>query len=286
MSDDSDDDEIKSKLDIRTSLLLGVPVLAIAGCVYFVGFFSTAGMPYFTLLELQDFVVAAAKTLPPVLAYIVLLFLIGGADSDSKIQKHYDDLVEGKEPEEALALLRDENNRYFKKGEFKEGEIDFVSLLFKDKDGEWSREKILNWKGFNYIWTTVWFLVAGLCIYGVQVPVFGLVIIGILFTGTFSVVIQYYWFRFDVDFNIFQLWAIQIMTVVFIWGVWDARAEQSSVTPRYEISAEGRTTTTSSFRRVGSSVLFFDQTDGAWRITQRDGALITKRPQRKRDSRD
>lgn len=269
---DDDDDELMQQIDLRTALLLGVPVLAIAGCVYFVGFFSTAGMPYFTLLELQDFVVAAAKTIPPVLAYVVLLFFISGVDTRSKVRQHYNDLTEGKTPQEALELIQDDDKVYSPDDDFK-----FFDWAYKDKDGNWSDEKILNWKGFNYIWTTVWFIVVGLCIFGFQVPVILVVISGILFTGTFSVVVQYYWYRFDVDLHIYQVWFIQIMTVIFIWGIWDARAEQSSEKPRYSISVNQIESTTSSFRRVGGNILFFDQQQKGWRIVQREGATITRR---------
>ena len=274
---EDDEEDLEKRLDIRTGLLLGVPVLAVAGCVYFVGFFSTAGMPYFTLLELQDFVVAAAKTIPPVLAYVVMIFFIQGAETQSKLNEHYDELTEGKTPEEALILLRSGENRYFS------GEIDFLDKWFKDKEGNWSEEKALNWKGFNLIWTTVWFTVVGLCIYGIQIPVVFLVLSGVLFTFTFAILIQYYWYRYDVDLQLYRIWFIQIMTVVFIWGIWDARAEQSSETPRYQISADGYETTTSSFRRVGSNILFYDQGVEAWRIVQREGAVITTRFELKSD---
>lgn len=268
------------KLTIGTILLAGVPVLALCGCVYNLGFYSTAGMAYFTLLELPDFVVAAAKTLPPALAFASLLFIFGTRNRvESGIQDVRARLSE-KTPEEKLRILDDLKREdedvanAFQKD-------DFFNWVAFDDDGNWSETKIVFLKRLNIVATIIWFSLVGLCFYGIKVPVLALIVSCLVFLSLFSLTSQIHMIRFMWDDYtaslrmIVSIWAALILGVTFVWGVWDARYEESTPQIKYLISSNEISSATSDFRRVGGNILFFRQDLGVWAVVDRTGITIS-----------
>lgn len=268
------------KLTIGTILLAGVPVLALCGCVYNLGFYSTAGMAYFTLLELPDFVVAAAKTLPPALAFACLLFMLASRNSYESGILSVRIRLAGKTSEEKLKILddidlEDEDSLSFLR------ENEFLKLVALNAAGDWSEKKNSVLKTLTFFSTIVWFSLISVCIYGFQIPVWALIVSGCAFVCLFSLVSQIHLFRFLWDDPaeglrmIVTIWATMILSITFVWGVWDARHEESTPRTKYLISYNGIVSLTSDFRRVGDSILFYRQDIDAWAVVDRSGISIS-----------
>lgn len=235
-------------------LVFAVPAVATIGCAYLFGYFSTVGLFYFTFLDLQDFLNAAAMSIPAIAIYGVFI----DASYLYSVHKEADILHEASLDEEALTEHKAKRERAARHN-------DPTSILFDYKKGEWNVDRIFIFKFFTVPVFGVFFISFVLILNGLQIPLWVLwpfLIALIYLTGT---LMMYFDERYGTRPDRTLIATVICVLLFFASGVTVGRIDQSNSSENYRLilqdSVEAKAAV---IRRVGQNTLIKKSDQKAW----------------------
>lgn len=237
-------------------LAAAVPAVALFGTSYLLGYFTTAGLSFFTFLDFQDYLNAAAGFLPAVAIWFAFVLAAGRFSHHDEGNRELDRVQSTAQIEARKKASWDPN-----------------TPLFNYETGKWRDDRAFVLKAATLLAFLAFFGVFVSLLFAVEVPLVLLWASVMLFSVLGQWVLVYFHERYSSGLHPAYVVAAMLALYIFAYGVTASRLDAGGRAEHFVSMKDSSIVAVTSLRRVGQHIVVFDTVSRAWVLVPQSDVL-------------